>query len=275
MQRYGTIAVWLIVAMAGCAQNPFGLTNSGSLFSPASPTSSAATNDSTLAQARQWEERAKKLDADNAELHSQLAQSSRQIQLLREELSVLRRQLEATANQLESAQLAKQQAEQRLESYLTATRNRVGATITANNSLTQPLKMIDVPGLQVRRDGDVLRVEIPADQLFEPGTVRWQPGAARLLDLAGSVLRAQFPRNIIGIEAHTDNATLIEGSSLHQLAASQALAVLQHLVQQTGLPERQLFTIAHGPNVPMVSNGTPAGRQRNRRIELVVYPETF
>jgi outer membrane protein OmpA-like peptidoglycan-associated protein len=34
-----------------------------------------------------------------------------------------------------------------------------------------------------------------------------------------------------------------------------------------------LFLVAHGSNHPLVSNATAAGRAKNRRIELVVYPE--
>lgn len=275
MEGCARVATVIILLMVGCAQNPFTATGSNSLFSGAGVTANQNASQSQLAQLRDWEERARKLDADNTDLHKQLAQSQQQLQLLRDELRLLRRQLEDTATQLESAQLAKQEAERRLEGVLASTRYRTGASITANNSLTQPLRMIDIPGLEVRRDADVLRVEIPADQLFEPGTVRWQVGAARLLDLAGTVIQTNFPRQIIGIEAHTDNATLREGATFHQLAASQALAVFQHLVQRNGFPERQLFTIAHGPNQPVVSNGTPAGRARNRRIELVIYPETY
>jgi outer membrane protein OmpA-like peptidoglycan-associated protein len=37
--------------------------------------------------------------------------------------------------------------------------------------------------------------------------------------------------------------------------------------------EGQLFIVAHGANHPLVSNATAAGRSRNRRMELVVYPE--
>jgi outer membrane protein OmpA-like peptidoglycan-associated protein len=37
--------------------------------------------------------------------------------------------------------------------------------------------------------------------------------------------------------------------------------------------ENQLFLGAHGANHPLVSNATAAGRSRNRRVELVVYPD--
>ena len=33
------------------------------------------------------------------------------------------------------------------------------------------------------------------------------------------------------------------------------------------------FVVGHGSNHPVVSNATPAGKERNRRVELVVYPE--
>ena len=37
----------------------------------------------------------------------------------------------------------------------------------------------------------------------------------------------------------------------------------------------QLFVVGHGPNHPVVSNASDAGQARNRRIELVIYPETM
>ena len=39
------------------------------------------------------------------------------------------------------------------------------------------------------------------------------------------------------------------------------------------MQEKQLFLVAHGTNHPLVSNATAAGRSRNRRVELVVYPD--
>ncbi len=41
------------------------------------------------------------------------------------------------------------------------------------------------------------------------------------------------------------------------------------------MPSQQLFTVAQGENNPRQSNATAAGRAANRRIELVIYPETF
>jgi outer membrane protein OmpA-like peptidoglycan-associated protein len=35
----------------------------------------------------------------------------------------------------------------------------------------------------------------------------------------------------------------------------------------------QMFVVGHGGSHPVVSNGTPAGKQRNRRVELVIYPD--
>jgi flagellar motor protein MotB len=49
--------------------------------------------------------------------------------------------------------------------------------------------------------------------------------------------------------------------------------VFDFLCGRTTLKPGQLFVVAHGPNHPVVSNATAAGRARNRRIELVVYPE--
>ena len=41
-------------------------------------------------------------------------------------------------------------------------RRRSGAKITANNSLQRTLPAINLPGIEVRNDGDVVRIELPA-----------------------------------------------------------------------------------------------------------------
>jgi len=49
--------------------------------------------------------------------------------------------------------------------------------------------------------------------------------------------------------------------------------VFDFFTTRTPLRQGQLFLVAHGANHPVVSNATAAGRARNRRVELVIYPE--
>ncbi len=88
-------------------------------------------------------------------------------------------------------------------------------------------------------------------------------------------LRQNYGQQIIGVEAHTDNGQIQSPAwkSQHQLSAAQAMAVFDQLTQRHHFPAQQLFVLGHGPNYPVVSNGTPAGQERNRRLEIVVYPE--
>ena len=51
------------------------------------------------------------------------------------------------------------------------------------------------------------------------------------------------------------------------------MALYDYLATRTRLKPQQLFVVGHGANHPVVSNGTPAGKDRNRRVELVIYPE--
>ena len=63
--------------------------------------------------------------------------------------------------------------------------------------------------------------------------------------------------------------------SHHQLTATQALAVFDLLVKG-GLSHDQVFTMALGSNRPRYQNAqVQGGISPNRRIEIVIYPESF
>jgi flagellar motor protein MotB len=230
----------------------------------------------TLAQQnREYQSRAQTLDSDNQELESLLAQSRQQARLLNDELSATRSSLKATTDQLVALRSNHEQLRGKTTTMLASTQKRSRAEIRANNSLLKNLTVGNLPGVEVRQDGDVVRVEVPGVQLFTPGSNYLINGADPLLQNVAADLRRNFPDQIIGIEGHTDNTPTHSQQfpSNHHLSAAQALAVYNALIQQKTLPERQLFVIGHGSNHPAVSNATEAGKVRNRRIEFVIYPE--
>jgi chemotaxis protein MotB len=268
------ITVGMLVMLGGCTGNPYLATPGNSPWQ--NPNAVAAT-DPNAAQIAELNRRVRLLDDNNRQLHTQLAQSEQQAQVYRDELSLVRQQLSDTANKLDSAMVAANEVSQKFQGLQASTQNRGGATLRANTNIQQLAGQLASTGLTVVPDGETLRVIIASDQLFQPGSATLEPTSAGVLDAVAAQVRAVVPRQKIAIEGYTDNAPLYGGrfSSNHQLAAAQATSVLEMLTRRSGLPEAQFFTIAQGTNHPRADNGSPQGRAANRRIELVVYPDTF
>lgn len=257
--------VWLLILVAvaavGCQNGPF--------KTAGQTTPGQKQRDSYMAQLQVAKSRVSALDTNNQQLHIQIAQE-------RQRNALFRQQLGDTTKLYNAEKMARQQSEKREAALQASTNYKGGAAISANNSLADSLKAIEMPGLEVRQDGDVIRIDLPSDKLFEPGKNILLPSAAPLLDQVADSIGRNYRKQRIGIEGHTDNASIAAPySSNHQLAAAQASAVLERLATSNRLPYRQLHSLSHGANMPRFSNGAPAGRARNRRIELVVYPETF
>lgn len=268
-RRVAWLLLLVIFVATGCQNSPF--------LTPQQQARLGQNQQSPhFAQLQDVNRRNSALDSNNNELHAQLAQERQHAQDLDEETSLLRKQLGDTVQQLKDMQTAKLDTDKRLTALQASTRYKGGATITANNSLKDGLRLIDMPGLEVRADGDVIRIELPADKLFQPGTANLLPAGTPLLDQVADSISRNYRQQRIGIEGHTDSSP-VSGTyrSGHQLTAAQASAIFERLTTSNRLPAPQLFTMAHGANLPRFSNGDAAGRARNRRIELVIYPETL
>jgi flagellar motor protein MotB len=228
-------------------------------------------------QTQQYQQRAASLDRDNQELQSMLAQSRQQAQLMQEQVQATQTQLRDTANQLASLQADNEQMRTRTTAMAASMQTRSQAEIRPNNSLLRNLTIANLPGVQVRQDGDVVRVELPADQLFNLGTAQIKAGSDDLLRSVGADLVRNYPQQLIGIEGHTDSSPPLSPQmpTAQHLSVAQSMAVYDALIRTAGVPANQLFVVGHGSSHPVVSNGTDAGRARNRRIELVIYPETM
>ena len=281
--------VWTVLVCAfmfaigsGCNRsNPY-LTATPSGF--LGPAGAPVASPDVTAQIAELERRARLLDENNRQLTTQLAQSQQQMQLFRERSELMQRQVQDVGNQLQQSRLANAQSSQQLrglsdqvQSVQSTQSRKGGAKLTANTSnrvAGEPLRDLGYP---VEDEGGVIRLRVPADQLFQPGSAQLTPSAASILDRIAESLRRSYPKQRIAIEGHTDNSTLYGGAfaSNHQLAAAQSNAVLDHFTKRNQMPSSQLFTLAHGENYPLGDNQSPTSRASNRRIEFVIYSESF
>lgn len=268
-----SIAIFLLCGLAGCKEGPFappaGQAKAAAVFpQPQQPAGVSAQVDNLGRRVSQ-------LDLNNADLHRQLAQAEQARQTSQDQVALLQKQLGEMANRLKDTQVAKSEVEKQVSAIQASTRARGGATITANNSIRQSLAMVQIPGLDIRQDGEVIRIEIPSDKLFTPGTGQLQADGTRILDEVAATVNRTYQRQRIVIEAHTDDSLGANQTGAHMLTSAQAQSVFQQLVQRGRLPARQLSVLAMGENHPLASNATPAGKTKNRRIEIVVYPDTI
>jgi flagellar motor protein MotB len=219
--------------------------------------------------------RASTLDHDNQELQTLLAQSRQQGKVVEDQLAAIRDQLTTATTQLAQLRDQKQLSDKQTEALLASTRRQSGAKITANNSLQRTLPGINLPGIEVRTDGDVVRIELPSARLFPTGSVALAPTAMPLVDMVGSELARAYPDQRIGVEGHTDSDFVRspQGGDNQQLSVARATAVYQYLTSRNQIPASHLFIAGHGSNQPVVSNATATGKARNSRVELVVYPD--
>jgi chemotaxis protein MotB len=256
-----------LAAVSGCADNSMVLKGRVAQFQK--------QQDAVAHQNQQLQQRADALDRSNQLKEAELAQALQQKKLSDEQLAALREQLRGVTAQLVQLQEEKQTSDKKAQALTASLQRQSGVSITPNNSFLQTLPVIQLPDVHVRRDGDVIRVELPGTRLFDPGQARLRPGAANLVADVATELRRNYADQILGIEGHTDSDPIAGGQwrNNHELSTSRAMAIYDVLVGSGRYRADQVFVVGHGSNHPVVSNATAEGKQRNRRMELVVYPE--
>ena len=130
-------------------------------------------------------------------------------------------------------------------------------------ALTKELS--ELKGKQTDR-GVVLTV---GDVLFATGKAEIASGSQRDIDRLADFLKKNPNRNLL-IEGYTDNTGSEDSNT--KLSQQRADAVRDLLVAR-GIPPQRIATKGYGPKYPLVDNTSAAGRQQNRRVEIVVLNE--
>jgi outer membrane protein OmpA-like peptidoglycan-associated protein len=142
--------------------------------------------------------------------------------------------------------------------------NAARADAAASRSEAEVLRA-DLSDLQAQQTQRGFVVTL-GDVLFEVDRAELKPGATRTIDQLATALNDDR-RSTIAIEGHTDST----GNPQHNvdLSLHRAEAVKSYLVQR-GVDPSRITTQGLGEDYPVASNATEAGRQQNRRVEVVV-----
>ena len=134
------------------------------------------------------------------------------------------------------------------------------------NKLAVQLNLI----LETRDSARGLIVNI-SDVLFDTGKYTLRPGAREKLAKVSGIILA-YPSLKLEVEGHTDSVGTDEYNM--QLSENRANSVRDYLVQQ-GINTSSIAARGFGKSQPVTTNDTAAGRQQNRRVELIVSGEVI
>jgi outer membrane protein OmpA-like peptidoglycan-associated protein len=124
------------------------------------------------------------------------------------------------------------------------------------------------PGTDVRNTGQEIIVTMPQDILFAVDSAQLRPDLRADLQVIAANLRRN-PDSIIRVVGHTDSTGSLDYNM--RLSERRADSVAAELIQN-GVPGQRIITQGMGPQQPVASNATAAGRAQNRRVEIVIRP---
>jgi outer membrane protein OmpA-like peptidoglycan-associated protein len=107
------------------------------------------------------------------------------------------------------------------------------------------------------------------DLMFDEGKSSLQPSAMTAIDRLAQLM-AVYPERSVRIEGHTDSAG--DDAANQALSERRAIAVRDALLAR-GVDATRIEAIGYGETRPIADNATPGGRQKNRRIEIVLSDE--
>jgi chemotaxis protein MotB len=133
--------------------------------------------------------------------------------------------------------------------------------------------LIDAGSVRVRESEMWLEIEINADILYPSGIAQTTKESAPILDRLATIL-APFP-NAIRVEGHTDTQPIRTAifPSNWELSAARAANVVQRFTR-AGVDPLRMEVTGLGEYHPVASNDTAEGRNRNRRVTIVVLQES-
>jgi len=162
-------------------------------------------------------------------------------------------------------------ANERLIEKQRAIEQKLEAEIHFNQLFTEVQNYFEPDEADVYKKGNQLVIRLKGIQ-FPVGQSIIMPDNYLLLSKAQRAIRTFGEPSVI-VEGHTDSTGTHELNK--HLSQQRAESVRKYLIANQTLPAEKVIAVGYGPERPLASNSTPEGRAINRRIDLIIVPESI
>jgi len=139
-------------------------------------------------------------------------------------------------------------------------------------------KEVEKGQLQVRQYQNMLAVDLAEQIFFDSGKAALKKEGKEVLKKVADALKG-YENKIIRVVGHTDNIPLAKSLQATfptnwELSVARATTVVRFL-QDSGIPPERMIPAGRGEYEPVAPNDTPEGRQKNRRIEIMLIDKSL
>jgi len=125
------------------------------------------------------------------------------------------------------------------------------------------------PEIKVEETDRGLKLVFSSKVLFDFDKTNIKPSADRVLREAVRILNS-YIKHDLSVEGHTDSYGSYEYNQ--GLSERRAKSVANYLIK-AGIDKNRISTIGYGEKIPVATNKTAAGRELNRRVEILILKE--
>jgi outer membrane protein OmpA-like peptidoglycan-associated protein len=149
----------------------------------------------------------------------------------------------------------------------TRTREAEQAKMRAESAeMTASALAAELAELQAKETDRGVVITLDDEVLFDVDRSELKPGAMTQLQRIADVMKNDTQRDVL-IEGHTDST----GSDSYNLGLSQRRAqAVANALRSAGVDQARIRTEGLGETMPVATNETLAGRQQNRRVEIIL-----
>jgi outer membrane protein OmpA-like peptidoglycan-associated protein len=218
---------------------------------------------------------ARTAEADTAQRNAEASQRSAEASQRQSEES--QRSAQASQRQSEASQLSAEASQrQSAASQQQSEASRLNAEASQRESEASQRQAQDADARSRRLEAQLKELDAKktarglvitfGDVLFDTNKAQLSPGGMRGVQKLAGILK-QYPQRNVLVEGFTDS---VGSSASNQDLSDRRARAVRTALQDTGISAERIANRGYGQTFPVATNATAAGRQLNRRVEIVV-----
>ena len=209
-----------------------------------------------------------------ASLEEQLAQQKRDYALLQKSLD--KSLTNSSANNVNISKLVDQinESNQYIRHLVEVKSKSDSLNWVLTNNLTRSLSREELKEVDVKVLKGVVYISLADNMLYKSGSYEINDRAAETLSKIAKIIMDYKDYDVL-IEGNTDNVPINRENIRNNwdLSCLRASSVVQYLQNNYGVNPKRLTAGGRGEFNPIATNNTEAGKQRNRRTQIIITPK--